>query len=307
MSALKALASSPASAPQDDDLLNLDIDATLFPTGVPSEGDAFSPSAYKNLQMTATGLLHKYQTAYRSRTTAFQQMQADRDAMDEEKAELDTRAQHLKFQLEEMARQAAATEAAMQSLMDELNREKRLRMEERRGRKNKSAPSVVSTVSEDLGAEEDQQKKLWRRSGETYRTDASSDDESESIEGSSVFSRSRSPTLAASVCDMSPVEAPSLPSSRAPFLEPANALSKPQLSQMTTFQKLFKGISGDPTKEGALQAVMTACSNCQGQDASVAWDTASLMRDENRGLKHRVTELESALEGALDVVNGVGL
>lgn len=71
---------------------------------------------------------------------------------------------------------------------------------------------------------------------------------------------------------------------------------------MTAFRKLMKGISG----EADIRTV-TECSNCQGQDASMAWDTASLMRDENRGLKDRVTELESALEGALDVVNGLGL
>jgi hypothetical protein len=31
----------------------------------------------------------------------------------------------------------------------------------------------------------------------------------------------------------------------------------------------------------------------------------SLLKDENKGLKERVSELETAVEGAIDVVNGV--
>jgi hypothetical protein len=49
------------------------------------------------------------------------------------------------------------------------------------------------------------------------------------------------------------------------------------------------------------------CRNCLGQDAGAAWNTAELLRDENRGLKQRVEDLELAVEGALDVVRGVGM
>lgn len=68
---------------------------------------------------------------------------------------------------------------------------------------------------------------------------------------------------------------------------------------MTTFQKLIKNISGDAPGSG--------CQNCRGQDASMAWDTVGLLRDENRGLKQRVGELEDAVDGALDLVNGYGI
>jgi hypothetical protein len=66
---------------------------------------------------------------------------------------------------------------------------------------------------------------------------------------------------------------------------------------MNAFQKILKGISGEEA----------GCRNCKGQDASVAWDTVGLLRDENRHLKTRVGELEVAVEGALDLVNGLGL
>jgi hypothetical protein len=65
---------------------------------------------------------------------------------------------------------------------------------------------------------------------------------------------------------------------------------------------LFKGISSDSPKEAN---TTSSCGNCEGQSVSVAWDTVSLLKDENKGLKERVSELETAVEGAIDVVNGV--
>ncbi len=299
MAALKSLTSPSMAAHRcDDELVNLDIEAALFPAGAPKDSDTFSPAAFKNLQITAMGLASKLQTAYQGQSVQLRTLKAEREAMEDEKDEAETRVRHFKMQLEEMARRAAETESQMQTLMDELNRERKLRMNERCSRGSRSAPSEVSTISEDLGVERDQQKKLWRQSGDTVKTDTSFETDDESMESSSVFSRSRSPTLAASISDISPAEA-SLPPPRTPTLGGA---ASPKSQQMTTFQKLMKGISGD----GDLQTV-SQCSNCQGQDASVAWDTAGLLRDENRGLKHRVTDLESALEGALDVVNGIGM
>lgn len=279
-----------------DELAELDIEAALYPSGAPKEDDCFSPAAFKNLQMTATGLANKFQTAYQSQSAQLRTAKAEKEAMEDEKDEAETRVRHFKMQLEEMARKVAETESQMQLLMDELNREKKLRMNDRYSRDSRSAPSEVSTMSEDLGAEHDQQKKLWRRSGDTVKTDTSFETDDESMESSSVFSRSRSPTLAVSISEMNPRET-SLPPSRTPAFDTST-----KSQQMSTFQKLMKGISGDGE-----QRTVPECRNCKGQDASVAWDTAGLLRDENRGLKLRVTDLESALEGALDVVNGIGM
>ena len=71
---------------------------------------------------------------------------------------------------------------------------------------------------------------------------------------------------------------------------------------MNAFQKLVKGITGEG--EGLTTA---SCRRCQGRDAQTAWDTVGLLRDENRGLKERVSELEKCVEGALDAVNGLRL
>lgn len=305
-----AAPTTPVAVPHDDELMNLDIESSLFPNGPGSQ--AFSPAAYKNLQQTATGLLQRYQSAYQQRTIAYHELKAERGAQDEEKEEAETKMHHLKMQLEDMARKAADQEAAMQSLMEELNREKKLRSEEHhhlRGA-NLLSPSEGSSVSEDLGAEEDQQRRLWRRSLGTVRSEAGFDTDDESIEEASVFSRSRSPTIATTITDISPTEpptphlkTPSLIASRAPRLPPPTTIPAPK-PQMNTFQKLFKGISGDASNH---VKVVSSCQNCEGQHASVAWDTVSLLKDENRGLKDRVGELETAVEGALDVANGIML
>lgn len=289
-----------------NELIDLDIEAALFPNGAPQEGEAFSPAAYKNLQMNAIGLLSRFQATYQSQTIEFRTLKAEKEALEDEKSEAETRAHHSKMQLEEVARKAAEKEAAMQAYIDELQRENRSQASDRQSTMSRTAPSVVSTMSEDLGAEEDQGKKMWRRSGDTFKTEVGFDTDEESVADASIFSRSRSPTLATTSSEIGPMEP--IPRSRASISGASisgisiHSVSSQKPQQMTAFRKLMKGISGE-----AEVRTVTECSNCQGQDASVAWDTASLMRDENRGLKSRVTELESALEGALDVVNGLGL
>ncbi|KAG6185119.1 hypothetical protein E4U25_003980 [Claviceps purpurea] len=304
MSGLRGLtATNPVSMPKDDELINMDINAALLSSEGPRNGEAFSPAAFKNLQMNATGLLRKFQSAYQDKAIACQELRAERDSQQDEKMEMETRAARLKMQLEDMAQKAAEHEIIMQALMQELNEEKRLRSQERTARESVVLSSGTSAISEDLGAEDDQRKKQYRRSAGTIKSeDAGFETDDESIDQLSVFSRSRSPPLAASPLDglstQSGTTAPHVPQPpRSNRLEPPRPSRQSQPQQISTFQKLMKGIAGDSIK----------CQNCQGQDASVAWDTASLLRDENRGLKQRVSDLEAAVEGALDAVMGVNM
>ncbi len=302
MAALRAVTSpSTPGAGCGNELIDLDIEAALFPNGVPEEDEAFSPAEYRSLQMNAMGLLHRFQTTYQSQTIEFRTLKAEKEALEDEKSEAETRAHHAKLQLKEVARRAAEKEAAMRAWVEELQRENRSLVQDRQSHMSRPAPSVASTMSEDLGVEEDQAKKSRRRSADTFKTEAGSDTDEDSIADVSIFSRSKSPIMATTIYEISPVEP--VPRSRASS-SGASVYSLPSQKppQMTAFRKLMKGISG----EAEIRTV-AECSNCQGQDASMAWDTASLMRDENRGLKSRVNELESALEGALDIVNGLGI
>ncbi|KAK3940365.1 hypothetical protein QBC46DRAFT_288544 [Diplogelasinospora grovesii] len=297
-------AQTPTSHTLDDELYNLNVEAALFPPGSPTaDRDPFSPAAFKNLQANATGLLIKLQNAYRERVVTIQELQAEKSAQREELEEAETRAQHLKMQLEGMAQKAQEQEKAMQQLVEELGaqRKARVEMEERFAREKALASGSItitnmssegSMVSEDLGVDDDDlRRQKWRKSGSSRSTvDDTDEEEEQSVESESIFSRSRSPTLPAHPTS-------SVNSSLAPP-KPRNSTQ-----QMSAFQKIFKGISGENDQESSANG----CRNCKGKDASVAWDTVSLLRDENKHLKHRVAQLEVAVEGALDFVNGIGL
>ncbi|PHH83735.1 hypothetical protein CDD82_3809 [Ophiocordyceps australis] len=309
MSALKGLASPTPPAPPGDGLANLDVEAALVPAGAPVQGE----EAYKTLHSNALGLLRRFQAAHRQQSSTLHELESERATFEDEKLELETRTQHLKMQLEEMARKAAETESIMQALMEELTREKKLRLDEQQHAHHSSAlRSNRSTMSEDLAVDEAQRR---RRSAATSKSDMGSDTDEESIEGASVFSRSRSPTFTATTSDVGTLDSmpplpiiPSTMSSTKPSIVMSNSSLHPPARhsqpQMSAFQKLLKGISGDGQRQ---DTGIQSCRNCQGQDASVAWDTVSLLRDENRGLKRRVGDLESVVDEALDVVNGIGM
>ncbi|KAK1598703.1 uncharacterized protein LY79DRAFT_665848 [Colletotrichum navitas] len=288
---------------QDEELLSLDIQNALFPPSSPTSRDAFSPAAFKNLEATAIGLLTRFQSAYQRQDAALQELRTEKDAQAEEHDEADTRIQHLRVQLENMASKVAEQEQLMQQLMAELNAEKKARHEERITRERNRPLSEGSTTSEDLGVEEDMARRKWRKS-------AGFDTDDESVEDASVFSRSRSPTTAApsvfegSIADMSPTPQTPKANSLGPPRPSRSSVQKPSPQQVSVFQKLMRGVAGDTANQ---EGGPTSCANCRGQDQRAAWDTVSLLRDENRGLKHRVEELETCVDNALDAVNGLGL
>jgi hypothetical protein len=280
------------SEEQNDALMNLDIEQGLFPNGVPIEGTAFSPSAFKNLQMNATGLLSKFQAAYEQRTAEFRELQAERDIHEFNKSEAELKVEQLEKQLEEQTTIMAERDAMIEYLLNQLAHEKERTDATSNGEKE-NINSAASIVSEDLGVDEDRLRR-WRKS-----TSTSSDDES--VDEASVFSRSRSPTFSTTISEISPVTA-SASQAKPATLEPPRA-ARNSVPQMSPFQKLIRGISSEKPKP----TTTTSCLNCQGQNASMAWDTVNLLKDENKGLKDRVEELETAVEGALDAVNGIGL
>ncbi|RSL71162.1 hypothetical protein CEP54_001441 [Fusarium duplospermum] len=287
---------TPTSPTYGDELMNLDIEKGLFPNGAPVEGSTFSPSSFKNLQMNATGLLSKFQLAYQQRTTEVQELKAERETEVSTMNDAGEKIRQLEKKLDEQARQAAERDAFIEHLLNQLADQKdRADLEAEANREKELAPSGASTISEDLGIDEDRQRR-WRKS-----TSTSSDDGS--VDEASVFSRSRSPTISTSImsADISPVATPTI-QYKPVIVEPPRA-NRNSSAQMNPIQKLFKGM----TSEAPRNTAPDTCRNCQGQEASIAWDTVNLLKDENKGLKQRVEELETAVEGALDVVNGLVL
>ncbi|KAB8297170.1 hypothetical protein EYC80_002550 [Monilinia laxa] len=308
----------------DDEYIKLDIHSSLFPSG---QADPFSPAAFKSLLLNAEGLLLKLQTAYKLRTIEYHEMKAEKDAQGDELEEAETRAKHLKLQLEDMAKKFNEQDTAMEELVNQLAGEKQARMDERdqiiaqmkraeeAERVSKHRASCCSTAGEeDLGIPSNEKAK-WRKSAGSTDLGSESDDDAASGGGESVFSRSRSPTFTVSTImtrdstrDSIRDSIPDIPSplGRVGALQKdAQFTSNPTIviptkpkPQTSAFKKILGIGSSEPSPTNG-------CSNCSGQGASMAWDTVGLLRVENKSLKDRVGELEGAVEGALDICGGL--
>lgn len=326
----------PTSTLQSDELLTLDINAALFPSGAPSPDDTFSPSAYKNLILNAEGTLLKFQTAYKLRTLALHELSTEHAVQEEELEEAETRAQALKSQLEDMARRLEDQDHAMSELLLELAQEKQARAEEKEARERsitlvrenrerieregggKRASCCANHGEEDLGISSGGRgmagrgKKQWRRSNGSGTGDGESESEVESV-----FSRSMSPTYsmsetASTMTNESSPEIMQASIGRVVVLQNMGLPQRPKMEkQQSTFQKILTGVvnsaSQSEEKDMGGMGMEDGCKNCMGKESSVAWDAVGLLRAENKGLKDRVGELEKAVDGALDLCVGLRL
>ena len=127
----KEVAAVPETVAQDP-LLNLDVDAALFPHG---PADPLDPSSFHDLVLNAESLIQRYQLAYRAKHYAFEDLRSEQDVQDEELNEAETRARHLKMQLDDMAAKAIEQQREVEELMQELERERRGRQEDEQRRR----------------------------------------------------------------------------------------------------------------------------------------------------------------------------
>jgi hypothetical protein len=319
-----------------NEFLTLDVESALFPAGPPYEQDSFSPSSFKNLEQNARGLLFKLHNAYKLRTVSLHEVTAEKEAMAEELEESQTKMNLLKTNISSLAQQVSERDETIQELMNELNKEKQARANEKEARersiaivtaraqreaakRGSTSDLSIDTTAEDLGISSARWK---RQSGGTDFTEGDSD--AESGAGESTFSRARSPvhSIAGTVDSMPTVTPEIMQASFARMVPNPTHTSgfekRPKMvQQKSTFQKVLGKINSSesddtvmPTSQdpyGGLGMGEHGCSNCQGKDASVAWDTVGLIRAENKGLKERVGELEKAVEDTLDLPFMMGL
>jgi hypothetical protein len=311
----------------DDEYLSLNITAALFPGGPPKECDPFSPCAIQTLLANAEGLLLRLQTAYKLRTVSLYDLAAEHEAQKDELEGAETRAKHLRMQLEDMAQRAAVHDEEMMKVINELIAVKQARATEQEAReksinliRSRTIPLCEgrSSWSADSGVGK-RHHHAWQSSNEANYSDTSLESDEESSSHESVFSRSTSPVTseASGSCSRTPevheaVAAKVVTGARPP-------VRPKSVQQKSTFQKILSQMttSGEDTMEGAgleeteedneLGMAEQRCRNCRGGSTSTAWDTVGLLRAENRNLKERVNRLESAVEGALDLVGGFGV
>ena len=279
-------ASSPMSQAADaqDELCNLDIKAALFPGG---SADPFSPSSFKNLLQNAEGLLLRMQTAHKERTLSLRDIKAEKEAQSEELEEAQTRARHLKLQLDDMSVKLAEQDVAMMSLVDEVAAMKKWRQDE----ENKKSIRLVEADDETRVPRSHRPRK---RESRDSGFESQSEDETPT---SSVFSTPRDRETPMTSINTSP-SIESQETFNDCCYQRTGAKTLPPL--ITAIKSGHQGLESDST-------VRATYSNREGTNASEALGIVSMLQLENTGLKQRVEYLESTLDGCLDLVNGLGI
>ncbi|KAF2254011.1 hypothetical protein BU26DRAFT_233885 [Trematosphaeria pertusa] len=277
---------SPTYHNPSDELLDLNISQALFPHG---PIDPLAPSSFNDLLSNAESLLSRYQTSYRQLSTALVDARAEQSAQDDELDEADTRIRHLKSQLETMASRASEQDEQMRRLMEELMFERRARLEEEAARK-RSLSLVKGRAGLEHGKYQDTQSP--RRRNRISNSDVSVDSGFESecdTDVASIFSRTNclSPTGTDLSSTVETDDRDTTPKGK-----------KPQpLQRRSTYDKVRDGTVN-------LEKGGWGCTNCEGGSQSSVWGRLAREREENSTLRRRVTELEDAVEGALNVVDG---
>jgi len=270
-----------------DNLLDIDV-SVLFPNG---PTDTLSPAVLEDLQQQAETLLLRLQTAYRERTMSLREMTAEKEALAEEAEGAETRARHLKLQLDDMSVKLAAQDEAMMNLVDELAHEKLARREEEEARKR-----TIRLVDH----HETPRAGHKRISCSSTVSDSGFESEDDSS-AESVFSRrngAHSPTMSTSSVSTTS----SLNTHHTIDLQAPTSAPKTARLRMPSTQTIVKGRPPICQHNTPEEIVSSSCPNCEDVRVSEAWGLVSVLKEENTGLKQRIGELEGALDECLDVV-----
>ena len=286
----KASLAKSSSQPPDinDELLDMDVSKALFPA---SPAEPFSPAALKHLQEHAESLLLQLQTAYRERTLQLREVAAEKEVLAEKTEGAETRARHLKMQLDDISVKLAEQDEAMMNLVDELAQEKVTRREEEEARKR-----TIRLVEHNSTPHTSHR----RTSRANTVSDSGFESEDESPAESLFSSRNgtHSPTMSmSSVSSTNSPDGYPLPDIHVPTSTPYVVRLRVLNSQVAT-----KGLPAVYRSDLSEEPTQPSCPNCHGVRASEAWGVLGVLKEENRCLKHRVGQLEGALDGCLDVV-----
>lgn len=296
-------------APADDKLLNLDIEAAL---SLPSS-DLDNEEALDTFRETASTVLREMQEAYKERTFAMHQALVAKNEKQEELEETRARADHLRMQLDGMAAKVLDQEKAMKAMAEELEQERRMRQqEESRSRSrmmraippDEEIPSLVLQTPHRGGK---------RASHGTLTSDSGFESGDESV-ADSVFSHkegieSPTSTLTAPSPNLSQVvlSTPTVTPTPTPAIHKnlVNATSTPTPTRSSAYDRVIKGLAS--TRLGSSFVSnngnnQTSCNNCHGVPASEAWSVMGVLKDENRGLKTRLGELELVIDDCIGLV-----
>jgi hypothetical protein len=306
---------------EPDELSTLNINSTLFPHG---PVDPLNPSSFNDLLSAAETLLHRFQAAYRQQHALVSELRAEQSAQDDELDEAETRARHLKLQLDDMAAHAAQQDKEMYQLRCELDAERELRKREEQARLQSlhmvRGPDCAhignddGTNDDDDGSRKQQQppRRRHKRPSESSSIDSGFDSGDESCD-SSVSALEPTPslrstdTLTLSLAAAEPQHAVAMPILRPAFQRRASTYDK-MLGRGPTEPLSLSSPLSMPEEHGDKGVAPGSFLAPRDDTAGLGpWQVVSRMREENAHLRVRVRELESAVEDTLGMMVGIGL
>jgi hypothetical protein len=273
------------SADEDDELVNLNISHALSPNG---PRDVLDPASFHELLHTAEQLLYRYREAYRAQATRIHDLETEQDVQDEELDEAETRAKHLKVQLDDMAARAAEHQIRMQELKKELEEERILRKQEDEARlRSVSLIRGPSCAQNQRSHVLRQQKRLSAASSIATDSGFESEDDSGS-ETSAFIHANRTSDSIGTVQSLA-------------FAEPLQAtvmtITRPNIHRrQSTYDKVIEQYRSKQS--------MTCARTTVGNIGD--WDTVKQVKEENAALRRRCYELEEAVNDSLDMLGLFG-
>lgn len=301
----RATEKSVAPEPADDEFLNLDISEAL---SLP-DSETTQDEALDTLREQASTVLQRMQDAYKRRTFAMHQALADKNERQEELAETRARVDHLKIQLDGMAAKVLDQEKAMQAMAEELEQERRKRQEEDSRSRSQTMRAIPTEDDIPSLVLRNPSRRGKRASHGTLTSDSGFESGDESV-ADSVFSQregveSPTSTLAAPSPNLSQItlSTPSAAPTPTPTIQKnlVAATSSPTPTRPSAYDRVMKGLAS--TRLGSsFVGNSNQCTICYGVPASEAWSVMGVLKDENRGLKTRLEELELVIDDCLGLV-----
>ncbi|KXT14453.1 hypothetical protein AC579_4807 [Pseudocercospora musae] len=264
----------PAAVNVEDDMLNLNINARLFPHG---PADPLSPHAFNDLLLNATNLLLRMQVAYKEKVDYIASIQPEIDAQKEEVDEARTRSEHLKMQLEDIGRKAEEQRQVNEELLIQLSQEK-VKVQE--AQEQAKTIRLVRRDTADIGLDTDSDD-VRRRRKRTSGGNASDSGFESDADTSSVFSANIDTPVSAQHQHQQ--------QERPRLVVTLDHQSQPQVRYASS-------------RDSRMSQQSTAYSATKHNDSAFnAWTTVERLRNENRDLRTQVEEMQCNLQSCIDL------
>ncbi|KAI1944126.1 hypothetical protein LOZ66_000716 [Ophidiomyces ophidiicola] len=291
--------------PADDELLNLDINASLFGARGPNIS---TEEELIDFQRNAEALVRQMQNAYKLRTFALHQALAEKVQQKEELEETQSRLYNMKCQLDGMAARVVEQDQEMKAMAEELKLERQKRQQEDEARR-RSATIINSydSFNNSIGAATSLPSRHTKQlsSGASASGDSGFESADESIAESIFSKRTEDTTLtrpASVISTNSDCPAPPLIATQSAHLPSAMKSRTVTQTRPSAYDRVFKGITAAGSSLTGLTA--SKCPNCHGAKLPDPGHVAAILQQENRVLKTRISELEDAVEECISLVGG---